>query len=174
MAVNEEGARRLELLRPLLYIKADPFREPQKLWDQELQRPQELREREEWLFCFNLDKALGRSIEPDPAVFLGPLRASGYRDSGPFGSALPPEGPETADRTPRSETLELPKGRYLFAQKREALGRDAVINLAIEVQKDGLWERLQPEEHLYVRYLYEDGAAVTQIFRPYRENLQEC
>jgi hypothetical protein len=83
-----------------------------------------------------------------------------------------PENPAAGGRTAPGETLELPRGRYLFAQKREALDRDAVIGLAIEVQKDGLWERLEPEENLYVRFLYEDNAAVTQIFRPYQDNHQ--
>jgi hypothetical protein len=154
-AKNEEGAKRLQLLHPLLYTKAElpPF--PQE--------PRTLREQEEQIFCFALDAVQSRSIEPDSVTFLGPLRAAGYlaasgtRNSG---TAAPAEG---------RETLELPAGRYLFAQKREALDREAVINLAMEVQKDGLWERVEPEEHLYVRYLYEEGAAVTQIFRPYRE-----
>jgi hypothetical protein len=152
-ANSEEGARRLKLLHPLLYIKAElpPF--PQE--------PRELGEQEDYLFCFALDMVQSRSIEPDPATFLGPLCAAGY---------LAVEHPNSGTQPEDKETLELPAGSYLFAQKRKALDREAVINLTMEVQKDGLWERVQPEEHLYVRYLREEGAAVTQIFRPYREN----
>jgi hypothetical protein len=109
-------------------------------------------ETEERLFCFALDAAQGRSIEPDPARFLGPLIAAGR-------SALPAEP---------AGGLELPAGTYLFAQQGEALGREAFTEMAIELQKDGLWERLKLEDRLYLRYLSEDGKRVTQVFRPYR------
>jgi hypothetical protein len=162
VAVNEEGARRLELLSPLLYQgRADP--------DPFSHRP---RGREEWLFRFAIDKAQGQSIEPEAGLFLGPLCAAGRLETGPKDGAGPvfggagAEGPE-AGEVPGE--VPLPRGRYLFAQKREALGREAVIDLAIEVQKDGLWERLRLEDHFYLRYLYEEGSAVTQVFRPYRE-----
>jgi hypothetical protein len=39
--------------------------------------------------------------------------------------------------------------------------------MAIEQQKDGLWERLKPGNRLYLRILSEDGSPVTQLFRPY-------
>jgi hypothetical protein len=151
VAVNEEGARRLELLSPLLYCDRadpDPF-------------SHRLRGREEWLFRFAIDKTQSQSIEPEAGLFLGPLCAAGYLETGPDSGAG--RGAAFND-----ETTVLPKGQYLFAQKREALGREAVIALAIEVQKDGLWERLRLEDHFYLRYLYEEDAAVTQIFRPYR------
>ncbi|MDR3191635.1 MAG: hypothetical protein LBT87_01065 [Treponema sp.] len=108
---------------------------------------------EERLFCFTLDAVQGRSIEPDPARFLGPLLAAGRSAAG---SAEPAGG------------LELPAGSYLFAQRREALDRQAAIEMAMELQKDGLWERLKLEDRLYLRYLFEDGKIVTQVFRPYR------
>jgi hypothetical protein len=56
----------------------------------------------------------------------------------------------------------------VFAQERAFLGREEVIQMAAEIQKDGLWERLRLENRFYVRYLYEDGGVVTQVFRPYR------
>jgi hypothetical protein len=132
---------RLELRSPLFYREEPglvPFR-------YEIQAG-------ETLFCFGLDKAQGRSIEPDPAALLGPLVFGGLA----LGGRLP-DGP-----------LELPAGSYLFAQEREALSREEVIGMAVEVQKDGLWERLAPGGRLYVRYLFEDGRAVTQVFRPFR------
>ncbi|MDR2135170.1 MAG: hypothetical protein LBO76_00985 [Treponema sp.] len=147
MAVNEEGARRLELLSPLVYHgRADlaPF-------------SCETRGEGEQLFCFAIDEAQSRRIDPDAGAFLGPLRAAGYLGAAPVSSGGAVELPWE---------VELPKGSYLFAQKREALGKDAVIGLAIEVQKDGLWERLRLGACFYLRYLYEEGSAVTQVFRP--------
>jgi hypothetical protein len=73
-----------------------------------------------------------------------------------------------------SRRLELPAGNYLFAQERRegnglraTLDRNEFVEMAIEVQKDGLWERLAPADRLYLRYLFEDGRAVSQVFRPY-------
>jgi hypothetical protein len=108
----------------------------------------------ELLFCFDLDPAQSRSIEPDPAALLGALVFAGK-----VGEAAQEHG------EPRQ--LELPAGKYLFAQERDALDRNEFIEMAVEVQKDGLWERLIPADRLYLRYLFEDGRAVTQVFRPY-------
>ncbi|GHV63385.1 hypothetical protein AGMMS49587_13240 [Spirochaetia bacterium] len=101
------------------------------------------------LFCFDLDPDQSRSIEPEDACFLGSLVFAGRLTESP------------------GAQLELPAGNYLFAQERDALNRDEFIEMAIEVQKDGLWERLTPAARLYGRYLFEDGRAVTQVFRPY-------
>ncbi|MDR1251380.1 MAG: hypothetical protein LBK62_04350 [Treponema sp.] len=103
----------------------------------------------EALFCFELDPAQSLSIEPDREHFLGNL--------------------VFAARTERHSpgTIQLPAGLYLFEQKREVLGREDCIDLAIEQQKDGLWERLKPSGRLYLRYLFEDGSPVTQLFRSY-------
>jgi hypothetical protein len=145
---------RLELRASLFYredrglvpwVPEDPALE-----DSEPARPS--RETEERLFCFTLDAVQGRSIEPDPACFLGPLLAAGRSAAG---SAEP------------AGSLELPAGIYLFAQQREALGREAFIEMAMELQKDGLWERLTLGDRLYLRCLFEDGKRVTQAFRPY-------
>jgi hypothetical protein len=46
------------------------------------------------------------------------------------------------------------------------LNREEWLDMALEQQKDGLWERYKPENRLYVRYLFEDGCPVTQLFRP--------
>ena len=108
------------------------------------------------LFCFELDPVQGLSIEPDRERLLGALIFAGLNAPG----RDEPAGPET---------VRLPAGLYLFVQKREALGREACLDLAIAQQKDGLWERLRPANRLYVRYLFEDGKPVTQLFRPYDE-----
>jgi hypothetical protein len=144
--VQEEGAKRLELLAPLRYAPA-PGLVPFPATAPRIQPG----EGQELLFCFGIDGAQGQSIEPEAPALLGPLLAAGASPPAPGGN------------------LELPRGRYLFAQERAFLGRDGVIRMAVEVQKDGLWERLRLENRLYVRYLYEDGGPVTQIFRPYSE-----
>lgn len=110
----------------------------------------------ESLFCFELDPVQGQSIEPDRERLLTALSFAGLNAPG----REAPAGPETAP---------LPAGQYLFVQKREALGREDCLDLAIEQQKDGLWERLRPANRLYVRHLFEDGKPVTQLFRPYNE-----
>lgn len=37
----------------------------------------------------------------------------------------------------------------------------------MELQKEGLWQRLELENRYYLRYLSEDGSEITQLFRPY-------
>ena len=133
------------LLAPICYVPltdADPFDYSDGMGDS--------------LFCFELDKSQCQSIEPDATTLLGPLV---------FGGKAAPE--EEGSMSEKSGLLELPNGHYLFAQERELLCRDAIITMALEIQKEGLWQRLKIGEKLYLRYLFEDGSAVTQLFRPY-------
>jgi hypothetical protein len=145
--VQEESAKRLELLAPLRYtlvLGLNPFsigaetRSGQGAGD-------------EFLFYFSINETQGQSIEPESPAFLGPLLAAGSAPCSAYPGGI----------------LELPRGCYLFTQERAFLGREDVIQAAIEIQKDGLWERLRLENRFYVRYLREDGGVVTQIFRPY-------
>jgi hypothetical protein len=93
----------------------------------------------EKLYCFLLDENERSSFEPDRETLLGRLVFSQV----------------------------LPEGNYLFAQKRDILSRDEIIDMAVEIQAEGLWQRLKPGNMLYLRYLFEDSKAVTQLFRPY-------
>jgi len=106
---------------------------------------------EEILLCCELNPAQSRSIEPQTEHFLERLVFIG----------------QTAKDAQQGETVSLPAGHYLFAQRRcEAhLGQDEWLDMAIEQQKDGLWERNKLKALLYVRFLQEDGAFVTQVFR---------
>ena len=134
---------RFNLLSPIYYVPLahpDPFGYEEKCG--------------ECLFCFALDEVLRLSIEPDAETLLGTLV---------FGGKAAENGLENSG----AELLELPGGRYLFAQNRELLCRDDIIAMAVEIQKEGLWQRLKLGERLYLRYLFEDGSAVTQLFRPY-------
>jgi len=93
----------------------------------------------EKLYCFQLNENEYCSFEPNKETLLGPLVFSQV----------------------------LPAGNYLFAQKREILSRDEIIDMAVEIQAEGLWQRLKPGKTLYLRYLFEDSSAVTQLYRPY-------
>ena len=137
---------RLNLLSPLCYVPdkdSDPFgyREGSG----------------EMLFCFELNEEQYRSFEPDKTVLLGNLV---------FGAKAAADTGE--EKTETGETFrELPQGAYLFVQKREILSREDIVDLAAELQAEGLWQRIEPGKKLYLRYLYEDGSSVTQLFRPY-------
>jgi len=134
----------LNLCTPLQYIKT------------ERQNPSILKN-EEMLFCYEVNPVQGGSIEPDRERFLGRLLFIGEK------SAETPSG--EGEKT--KEIVSLPQGDYLFMQCRCAavLTPDEWLDLAIEQQKDGLWERNKPGNLLYVRFLFEDGAFVTQVFR---------
>ena len=103
----------------------------------------------EKLFCFALDETEALNFEPDKTKFPGSLIFSG----------------DAAGEV--ETTLELPGGNYLFAQERKILNRDEIISMAVEIQLEGLWQRRVPGKTLYLRYLFEDGRFVTQLFRPF-------
>ncbi|AEF80228.1 hypothetical protein [Leadbettera azotonutricia] len=97
----------------------------------------------ESLFCFGLEPSESLKFEPDLARLLG--------------------DPET-----EKNTL-LPAGLYMFSQMRQRLKREEILEMAAEIQKEALWQRLILEPRLYLRYLHEDGRGVTQVFRPFKE-----
>ena len=106
---------------------------------------------EERLLCFDLNPDQSCSICPEKDLFIGSLVFIGQKTG----------------EMPDKQMIALPKGNYLFVQQREAkvLSREEWLDLAIEQQKDGLWERNKLGNRLYVRFLYEDGAFTTQVFR---------
>jgi hypothetical protein len=113
-----------------------------------------------YLFCFHLDPARTGLIDPNPEDYLGNPAASGV--------SLPGWAPQQKGETRREgDFLELPAGRYYVTQVRR-LPRDPeeLKGLAVELQKEGLWERLKLGNTLFLRFLYEDGAPVVQLWRP--------
>jgi len=102
----------------------------------------------ELLFCFELDREQAARIDPEADRFLGELVFSGKGDG-------------------KQGKIQLPAGLYVFAQQRRPLNREECVTMAIEQQKDGMWERLHLGTRLYIRCLFEDGSPVTQLFRPY-------
>jgi hypothetical protein len=105
----------------------------------------------ELLFCYDIDPDQGGSIEPRSGQFLGGQVFAGRKRSG--GAA-------------GENSVSLPEGLYLFTQARDFLEKEQWLEMAVEQQKDGLWERNKLINTLYVRYLLEDGSAVTQALRP--------
>ena len=134
---------KLKLFSPLCYIpvaECDPFAYTDSAGV-------------ERLCCFDLDEEQYLSFEPDKEKILGRLV---------FGSYANEPG-----RAGENGKVELPGGNYLFVQKEGILGREDIIALAVEIQSEGLWQRLKPGKRLYLRHLFEDGRWVTQLFRPY-------
>ena len=123
----------------------------------------------EQVLCFKLKPWQSRSIEPVPEKFLGKLLFSGYvqlnipqtEDSGSADNS-------TAVAANTVKHLEIPAGLYVFTQTAGLLEKNACIDMAIEQQKDGLWEKYKLQNILYIRLLYEDGRYITQFFRPIR------
>jgi len=149
----ETGISRLNLISPLYYApgeKTDPFS-----YREDMEGAAGVEE----LFCFELDESQFRSIEPDREKILGVLVFCGVSAT------------DTAPKAAEGEKLlQLPRGDYLFVQKRAILSREDTAGLAVELQQEGLWQRLLPGKRLYLRYLFEDGRGVTQLFRPYSEH----
>jgi hypothetical protein len=133
---------RLDLYAPLFYSKdmgLKPFEYTDLLGEN--------------LFCFEIDPAQSLSIEPEKEHYLGNFVCGGVLDPEPSPSKEP-------------EIFELPTGKYIFAQVQDILNQEKFIWMAMEVQKQGLREGASLENRLYLRYLFEDGKGVTQVFRP--------
>ncbi len=104
---------------------------------------------EEQAVCFSLPGAAAREIEPDPEHYLGPIIFTGILSN---------------DRETQECTI--PQGLYLFAQLRETPSKELFTAMAIEVQKEGLWQRLDLAPLVFLRVLKEEDAYVTQVLRP--------
>jgi hypothetical protein len=141
----------LNLCTPLQYIKS-VRQDPSLLKYEKL-------ENEEIILCYEVNPVQGSSIEPDRDYFLGKLLFIGQK--------LPVSQNGGTDETERNNLVLLPQGNYLFTQccSEAVLSRDEWLDLAIEQQKDGLWERYKLLNLLYIRFLFEDGSFVTQVFR---------
>ena len=134
----------LNLLSPLYYVpaeKLEPFGCQEGIEGEKL-------------FCFELDEAQYGNIEPDKEKLFARLIFCGEAAE------------ETTAESLGEAFFKLPQGKYLFSQKRELLNRELIIAMAIDIQQEGLWQRLKPGRRLYLRYLFEDGKWVTQLFRP--------
>ena len=111
--------------------------------------------------CFLISPELSTSIEPPEVSYLGTLLFSGR-----IAQDL---NREAKHADPLSCTI--PKGLYLFAQIRSSVDRELFTAMAIEVQKEGLWRKLEMEPRVFLRVLMEEDGIVSQVFRPLKTNL---
>ena len=148
--MEEISVINLELCSPLFYLSVKDL-------------PLKPDKNDEFILHYELNPEQSRNIEPDREQLPGILVFSGVK--------IEDNSSRQQDKlTP--QTVVLPAEKYLFSQHRTDLDDEKPLNfyndwldLAIEQQKDGLWERYKLENKLYVRYLFEDGKFVTQIFR---------
>jgi len=140
----------LDLRAPLFFKKIEEF-------------PANISQNEEYLVCYELNPVQSRNIEPDREQLLGALVFIGKKDEKEVTTTIA----ATNREIPLLVAATLPAKQYFFMQSRDdhALSRDEWIDLAIENQKDGLWERNKLGNLLYVRFLHEDDSFVTQVFR---------
>jgi hypothetical protein len=66
------------------------------------------------------------------------------------------------------EEISLPAGTYSFAQERQQLTKPAIMDIAAEIRRFAASQDCQLENKLHLRYLFEDGKIVTQLFHPHR------
>jgi len=152
----------LDLRSPLSFVKMALSNDNLNTFpDIALLRGSAFHESDEFLLCIKINPGESLSIEPDSGQFLGSLVFIGYKTSENSPVKLC-DGASVC-----SEGVILPAGSYLFNQCRSAqvLNNNEWLDIAIDQQKDGLWERYKPGNLLYIRFLYEDGAFVTQVFR---------
>ena len=105
----------------------------------------------ERLFCLELDETQYSSFEPNKEKLIKGMVFSG----------------KAAVEEENEPFLELPAGQYTFAQEKKLLNREEIIDMAVEIQMETLWQRNKPGKLLFLRYLFEDGNWVTQLFRPF-------
>jgi hypothetical protein len=138
---------KLHLRSPLYYVQADDLKYPMFTADAG-----------ECLFGFEIEAGQYRNIEPEAAVFIGNGGAPFFR------GRLSPLPPASCSLLPTICSLET--GLYLFMQCREAVDWEGILTMALEIQKEGLWEGFTLDRKLFLRYVFEDGAMVTQVWRP--------
>jgi hypothetical protein len=141
---------RLNLCAPLLYTRF-AYQDLSLL-----KYDEQIKTNEEIVLCYELNSVQSLSIEPDRDRLLGRLVFIGQKSPAIL-----------SEDTDKNNLVSLPQGNYLFTQNRAdtVLSQDEWLDLAVEQQKDGLWERDKLKNLLYVRFLHEDNAFVTQIFR---------
>jgi hypothetical protein len=64
------------------------------------------------------------------------------------------------------DEIALERGKYYFIQERAFLKKDAIVNMARAIENFARNEKHKLVNKLYLRYVYEDGSAVTQLFWP--------
>ena len=92
------------------------------------------------IFCYKLNREEAGKFDPAPLGYF----------------TLPPVPVQV-----------LEKGVYFFVQTgKEDLSEEELLKAAIDLQKEGLWNRLKLADRLYVRRFVEDNSPVLQLWRP--------
>ena len=156
------------LISPLFILPVeslDPFADPAEDNGGEECADPGSRTGTEKIFCFELDEGEYSAFEPDKDKLLGKLPECLV-----FGGiSCAEEEMAAAGKAAAAGKVKItgiPVGDYLFAQKRKILCKEEIIEMAVEIQMESLWQRLKPGIYLYLRYLFEDNSWVTQLFRP--------
>ena len=125
-----------------------------------------LSKNDDYLQCYEINPQQGSNIEPNQELFLGSHIFSGLRIEEKTDCPSTINQGAGEEENPAQEVI-LPQGTYLLVQRRSdrLQNRSEWLDMAIEKQKDGLWERKKLGSLLYVRYLFEDEQFVTQVFR---------
>jgi hypothetical protein len=138
--MRDFSVKKLTLVSPLKYVRDDSLRPFTSDGGQG-----------EFLFVFAQESAF-----PGSLVAAGAILDGEDLDAGETGE----------HRAGQREYLELPAGTYLFAQIRGAADREALIDMMVQVRQEGLRQGFVLDERLYLRYLWEEGQPVAQVFRP--------
>ena len=94
------------------------------------------------------ENLLHYAINPSMAAEIDPLPQQ-YLDSDPI------------------PLMELPEGDYFITQlRKENLEEKELLELAIVLQKEALWNRNKLQDKLFLRQFFEDGFPVIQLWRP--------
>jgi hypothetical protein len=112
----------------------------------------------------NTEILMRREIAASQAWNIEPLTEKGYLEE--YAVRGIAENPHAKSPVDLEKSFVLPAGDYWFTQTREALDDEGFLELAIELQKEGLWQRVPLGTTLYLRTLREHGFPVSQIFRP--------
>ena len=92
------------------------------------------------LLCYTISQSQANIIDPSPEHFMN------------------------FDPVPITE---LPEGDYFITQlRKEKLEEAELLELAIVLQQEALWNRNKLQDKLFLRQFFEDGFPVIQLWRP--------
>jgi len=113
-------------------------------------------ELDECLALFGLEPSSAVSLSPDPVNYLQLPTA--------FGASSIHQ--TMVNETKVGTRLALPNGLYLFLQVAGAASLNQLVEEAIELQKEGIWNGESLSPILYLRVLSEEQGLVHQLLRP--------
>jgi hypothetical protein len=152
-SMQESRIVKLHLQSPIYYIPDNDLN--YRFFSREMVPTDTAAVSREYLFGFEIAPGEYLNIEPEAGAFLGEPFFRGYTGPTPSG-----------DQCPAAALFTLEAGQYLFMQSQEAMDWEGILDMALEIQKEGLWEGFALDRRLFLRYVFEDGSMVTQVWRP--------